>query len=437
MPGSLTVRQARLVLPDRVATGDLVVEDGVITYVGPSAPASAGAIVDGTGLVCLPGVIDGHVHFRDPGFPHKEDLSSGSRAAAAGGVTAFLDMPNTDPPTVTAERLDEKLALAAQKSLVHYGFFVGTNGDDLEAAARAAERAAGIKLFLGSSTGSLLCADPAALDRVFASLDGPFAVHAEDEARLNERKAAFANTRDPADHPKIRDEEVALRATKQSIDLATRHGRRLHVLHVSSAEEAKLLASVPRERITAETCAHYLFLTADDYARLGTRLQCNPPVREARHRDALWKALLAGVFDAVSTDHAPHTLDEKARPYPTSPSGLPGVEWLLPLFANEVANERVTWPQVARWLCEGPARAHRIVRKGRLEVGFDGDLVLVDPMLRRTIEDGAVHTQVGWSPYAGMSLFGWPVTTVVHGRVVYQDGQFIEGSRGRALTFAR
>lgn len=436
MPGSLIIRQARLVLPDREATGDLVVEDGVITEIAPRATRSAGEEIDGTGLILLPGVIDPQVHFRDPGFPLKEDLWTGSCAAAAGGVTAFLDMPNTDPPTIRVASLVDKLALAAEKSLVHYGFFIGTNGDNIAELA-AADRAAGVKIFMGSSTGPLLCADRERLEAIFATVDRPISVHAEDEARLRQRKEQFAGTTDVADHPRIRDEQTATIATRLAVELALKHGRKLHILHVSSAEEADFLTTVPRARITAETCPQYLVFSADDYPRLGTRIQCNPPIRESRHRDALWKHLLAGTFDCLATDHAPHTLAEKGKPYPNSPSGMPGVESLLPLMCDRVAKGRITWNQVARWLCEGPARSHQILRKGRLEVGYDGDLVLIDPARTRTVEDGAVFTKVGWSPYAGMSLAGWPVMTAILGRPVFRDGQILDGVRGRALSFAR
>lgn len=437
MPGRLTVRQAKLVLPDRVVVGDIVVEDGVITEIGPHASRTAGEVIDGTGLVCLPGAIDAQVHFREPGFPHKEDLGSGSRACAAGGVTAFVEMPNTNPATTTVALLDDKLARAAAKSVVHYGFFIGATGDNDEELANA-HRACGIKVFMGSSTGNLLVAERDKLDHVFATSELPICVHAEDEARLRERKVLYADTTDPADHPKIRDAEAALLATKLAVELAQKHGRRLHILHVSSVDEADFLATVPRERISAETCPQYLVMAAEDcYARLGTRAQCNPPVRGKRHQEGLWRHLLAGTIDMIATDHAPHTLEEKAKPYPTSPSGMPGVEWTLPLLMTEVAAGRISLRQVAKWTAEAPARVWRIPRKGKLEVGFDGDLVLIDPAAQRTVEDGAVFTRVGWSPYAGVTMTGWPVLTAILGQPVFRDGQIIEGVRGQALVYER
>lgn len=437
MPSCLTIRQARLVLPDRVVTGDLLIEDGVISNIGPSVERTAGEVVDGTGLTILPGAIDPQVHFREPGLTWKEDLSTGSRAAAAGGVTAFLDMPNTDPPTISTATLQQKLDLAAAKSLVHFGFFIGANGENIDEL-NSAERACGVKVFMASSTGTLLVADRDRLEDIFRSVDLPIAVHAEDEHRLRERRLLYENSTDPADHPRLRDVETALNATRLAVELSQKHGRRLHILHVSSAEEADFLATVPRDRITAETCPQYLFLKAEDaYERLGTRAQCNPPVRGQRHQDALWRHLLQGTFDCLATDHAPHRVEEKGLAYPQAPSGMPGVEWMLPLMLDQVHRERITLPQVVRWLCAGPARCHRILRKGRLEIGYDGDIVAVDMAKTQTIDNASVRTRAGWSPYDGWTLTGWPVLTAILGRPVFRDGEILEGVHGRALTFDR
>jgi dihydroorotase len=436
MPGSLTIKRARLVLPDRVATGDLVVEDGIITAVGPSVERTAGEVIDGAGLVCMPGAIDAHVHFREPGLTHNEDLASGSRACAAGGITGFLEMPNTDPLTTTVAALHDKLALASSKSVVHYGFFIGATSDNV-AELVAAERTCGIKVSMGSSTDPRWVDSQEALEEIFSAADKLVAVHAEDETRLKARYAARADATDVALHPEIRDEETALIATKRAIALSQRHGTRLHVLHVSSAAEAELLSTTPRDRISAEVCPQHLFLDETAYARIGTRAQCDPPVRARRHREALWRHLLAGTFDCIATDHAPHTVEEKARPFPTAPSGMPGVEWALPLMLHQVHLGRITLQQVVRWMCDGPARTYAIPRKGRLEVGYDGDLVLVDTAATRTVEDGHTHTRCGWSPYAGWTITGWPVLTAVLGRPVFRDGQIVSGVLGRELTYQR
>jgi hypothetical protein len=281
LAGSLTIRGASIVRSAGVLVGDVVVVDGIIREVAPSARSVAGEVVDGRGLVLMPGVIDPQVHFRDPGLTHKEDLATGSRAAAAGGVTAFLEMPNTKPNTSTLEALDAKLAIGAEKCVVHYGFFIGATGhnDDV---LDAADKACGIKIFMGASTGDLLVTDPDVLDRIFRTANKLIAVHAEDERRLIERKASLPADH-PRDHPVLRDATAALMATKQAVGLSLKYGTRLHVLHVSSEEEADFLTTVPRDRITAEVCPHHFVLDYEDYERLGTRAQCNPPVRGGRH----------------------------------------------------------------------------------------------------------------------------------------------------------
>jgi dihydroorotase len=280
--------------------------------------------------------------------------------------------------------------------------------------------------------------DPEALDAIFASTTIPLAVHAENELRLRERYQLYEGTTDPADHPLIRDVETALSATKQAVQLAQRHGARLHILHLSTAEEADYLATIPREEITCEVCPQHLLLDAETaYTRLGTKAQCNPPVRGSRHARTLWQRLLDGTIDCMATNHAPHTLDEKARPFPTSPSGMPNVEWHLPLMLHQVHQGRITLHELVRVMCEGPAKCYRIPRKGRLETGYDGDIVLVDLEARRTVEDGAVFTRCGWSPWAGETLQGWPVLTAVLGEPVFRDGQIVDGVRGRALTYQR
>ena len=435
MLGSLTIRQARLVLPDRVVTGDLLIEDGVIAEIGPTISRTSGEELDGTGLTVLPGVIDPHVHFRDPSGNAAEDLASGSRAAAAGGVTAFLDMPNNEPPCTTVERLQAKLDDAAEKSVVHYGFFIGATPDNLDEL-NAAERACGIKIFMSSSNGDLLVSEPKDIEKIFMGANKPIAVHAEDASRLRERKQLYEDTTDLNDHPRIRDAEAALLATKRVAELSLKHGQRLHILHVTSAEEIEYLRSVPREMITAEACPHHLFMFAEDaYDLIGARAQCNPPIRNKRHATALWQGLQDGVIQCIASDHTPHALADKDAGYPNTPSGMPGVEWALPLMLHQVNSGRATLNQVAGWMCEGPAKAYNIPRKGRLETGYDADIVLVDMNETRVITDESTRSGCGWTPYAGWEVSGWPVLTAVMGRPVFRDGEIVNGVRGRALNY--
>lgn len=437
MNKTLTIKGGRLVLPDRVVVGDIIIEQGLITEIAPKINREVGEVIDATNLTVMPGVIDPQVHFRDPGLTYKEDLSSGSRAAAAGGVTAFLEMPNTKPLTSTVEALHQKLAIAAEKSVVHYGFFIGATGDNLEEL-NAAERTCGIKIFMAASTGPLLVSERDQLEKIFAGANKLIAVHAEDEAILLRRKKMFEGTSDPNDHPRIRSVEAALTATKIAVELSQKYGQRLHVLHISSADEAEFLSTIDRTHISAEVCPQYLFLAAEEvYDKIGTLAQCNPPVRSGRHATALFEHLKRGTFNCIATDHAPHTLAEKAQPYGKSPSGMPGVEWSLPLFLDLVNRGKVSLLDLAKWMCEGPAVTYNIPRKGRLEVGYDGDVVLVDMAETRTIKREDIFARCGWSPWEGWVVQGWPVMTIILGAPVFRDGAIIEGVHGSELTFNR
>ncbi|MCO4746373.1 MAG: dihydroorotase [Proteobacteria bacterium] len=437
MSGSLTIRQARLVLPDRVVTGDLLVEDGVIAAIGPSVSRSSGEEIDGTGLTVMPGVIDPQVHFREPGHTYKEDLVSGSRAAAAGGVTSFLDMPNNNPVTTSVARLEAKLAMAAEKSAVHYGFFIGANGENNDEIV-ACERTCGVKVMMGPSTAGLRLEGLERIEHVFAGVgDKLLAVHAEDGARIRDRQMLYEGRGSVADHPRIRDTEAALIATRHAVELSLKHGRHTHILHLSSGEEAEYLATVDRTHITTEVTPHHLLMGEEAYELIGTRAQTNPPIRGGRHRAQLLKHLRSGTINCVASDHAPHTIEEKDRTYPASPSGVPNIEWSLPLMLDLVSRGEATLCEVARWMCEGPAQVYGIPRKGRLEVGFDADLVLVDMKAKRTIGEDRIWTKAGWTPWPGVELAGWPVLTAVLGQPVYREGEILEGVRGRELTFSR
>lgn len=437
MSGSLTIRQARLVLPDRVVTGDLLVEDGVIAEIGPSVARSAGEEINGAGLTVLPGVIDPHVAFREPGATHKEDIASGSRAAASGGVTAYLDMPNNDPVCTTVERVEAKFARAAEESVVHYGFFMGANGENNDELV-ACDRVCGVKVMMGPSADGLRLRGMERLEHIVAGIgDKLLAVHAEDGARIRERALMYEERQDPADHPRVRDVEAALSATRHAVEVAQKHGRRMHLLHVSTAEEVAFLETVDRGRLTAEVTPHHLFLDLDVYERLGSRAVVNPPIRGERHRAALLRGLQDGVIDCVSSDHAPHRAEEKDLPYPTTPSGMPGVEWMLPRMLDRVAAGELRLRDLARWMSDAPARVYGIPRKGRIELGFDADLVLVDMKETREVTDATTRSRAGWTPWHGSRFTGWPVMTVVLGQPVYRDGQLLDGVRGRALSFQR
>jgi dihydroorotase len=352
-------------------------------------------------------------------------------------VTTFLEMPNTIPTTTTSSRLDEKLALAASKCLVNYGFYIGATTENL-AELKRATRTPGIKIFIGSSTGEMLVDDQAALEAIFAEATLPICAHCEDESTIRANAERFKGTSDLADHSKIRDHAAAIVATRRAIDLAFRHNHRFHVLHVSTGDEADFLAD-HRNLITAEVCPHHLLFNIGDYERLGTLVQMNPSLKTADDNRRLWQALLDGRIQVVATDHAPHTLEEKRKAYSLghggSPSGLPAVENSLALMLNEVSRGRCTLEQVVRWMCEAPARVWDIVGKGRIEAGYDADLVLVDLNKSATIRNAEQETKSRWSPWDGVTLTGWPVRTWVMGQEVFDSGHIDDSVRGQEAQF--
>ena len=429
----LRISNATVLLPSGAAKTDVLVEDQRIAAIDPAVHTTADEVVDATGLHLLPGIIDDQVHFRDPGVIYKEDLYTASRACAKGGVTTFLEMPNTAPSTVTQARLEMKLELGARKSLVNYGFYIGATPDNVHEL-KHAHRTPGIKIFIGSSTGSLLVDKQEALERIFAESTLPITAHCEDEETIHANRAKIGATNDVRDHSRIRNVEAAVVSTKRAIDLAMRHKHRFHVLHVSTGAETELFEA-GRPYITAEVCPHHLFFNTDDYERLGTKVQMNPSIKPKENNELLWQALLDGRVQVVATDHAPHTLEEKARPYPKSPSGLPAVENYLALMLDQANKGRFTLEQMVHWMCEAPARVWDIVDKGRIEVGYDADLVLVDMNREHTILDEEQETKCGWTPWHGTKLTGLPVRTWVMGREVFRDGKIDVSGRGSEAKF--
>lgn len=427
------IRNAQVVLLTGIVETSVLIDGETIADIDPAPQVAVDATIDARGLHLLPGVIDDQVHFREPGLTHKEDLYTASRACAKGGVTTFLEMPNTVPNATTQALLEQKLALAAEKSLVNYGFYIGATPDNIEELKRA-HRTPGIKIFIGSSTGDLLVDDQEALERIFEETTLPICAHCEDESTVRANKERLAGTSDVANHSRIRDHAAARIATARATDLARRHRHRFHVLHVSTADEIPLVAN-HQELITAEVCIHHLLLNVDDYERLGTLVQMNPSLKTAADNAALYEALRAGTIQVIATDHAPHTLEEKARPYPQSPSGLPAVENTLALMLNEVHQGRCRLEQVVSWMCDAPARVWDLVGKGRIERGYDADLVLVDLNKAQTIRNEEQETKCRWSPWHGQTLHGWPVRTWVMGHEVFREGKFDESRRGHEARY--
>ncbi len=433
----LLVRGGTCVVDGYEVALDVGLRDGRIAALGSLASASAGETFDATGLHVLPGVIDTQVHLREPGLEHKEDLATGTAAAIAGGVTAVFEMPNTRPATTTAEALQDKLRRAAGRASCDYAFYVGASGQNT-AQLPELERlpgCCGVKMFMGSSTGELLVADDERVRAVLRAGRRRIAVHAEDEARLRERKPRFAERGRPETHPAWRDEETAATAVRRLLALARETGRRVHVLHVTSAGELPLLAA-HRDLATVEVTPQHLTLAAPEcYERLGTLAQMNPPLRDASHREALRRAAAGGLVDLVGSDHAPHTLGEKSGEYPDTPSGMTGVQTLVPVLLDHVHAGWLSLRRFVELTSAGPARVFGIAGKGRLAPGYDADLTLVDLKRRETVRRDWIRSRCGWSPFEGLALTGWPVATVLRGRVVMREGQLLGAPAGRPLAF--
>ncbi|MBD2497819.1 dihydroorotase [Nostoc sp. FACHB-280] len=434
---SLLIRRARIVLPNgEFMVGDVLIRDRLIQEV---APEIAGTIVtkeiDAQGLTLLPGVIDPQVHFREPGLEHKEDLFTASCACAKGGVTSFLEMPNTRPLTTTQAALDDKLQRAASKCVVNYGFFIGATAEVLPDLLTA-QPTCGIKVFMGSMHGQLLVDQDTVLETIFAQGDRLIAVHAEDQERINQRRQEFAGIHDPAIHSQIQDNQAALLATQKALNLSKKYQRRLHILHMSTAEEAELLRQDKPSWVTAEVTPQHLLLNSSAYQDIGTLAQMNPPLRSPHDNEVLWQALRDGVIDFIATDHAPHTLAEKAQEYPNTPSGMPGVETSLPLMLTAAMQGKCTVAQVANWMSYAVAQGYKIPNKGAIAPGYDADLVLVDLDNYSPVRREDLLTKCGWSPFEGWNLTGWPVITIVGGQIVYEQNRVNTDVRGQALTFS-
>lgn len=415
--------------------GDVAVGDGKIIGIG-SFP-DAGRRVDCTGLDILPGVIDSQVHFREPGLEHKEDLETGSRAAVMGGVTAVFEMPNTSPNTDSEMRVHDKLERAHHRMWCDHAFYVGATAENAEELG-SLERipgTAGVKIFMGASTGSLLVAEDESLRRVLQNGVRRVAIHAEDEERMNARKD-FRVEGDPSSHPVWRDDESALLATRRILGLARATRRPIHVLHITTPAELELIAQ-HRDIATCEVTPQHLTLAAEDaYPRLGTFAQMNPPIRSGAHRDGLWHWLRQGVPDVIGSDHAPHTLEEKGKPYPGSPSGMPGVQTLLPLMLDHVAAGRMSLERLIDMTSAGVQRVFGLVGKGRVAMGYDADFTVIDRRGSFTVTEEWLESRCGWSPFTGMQLQGRVIGTVVRGHFAMWEGQLGNRAVGEPLRFA-
>ena len=432
----LLITGATVVNHDGTGVRDIAVRGGRIVEIGQLGNAKAAETLNAKGLYVLPGVIDSQVHFREPGLEHKEDLATGSRSAVAGGVTAVFEMPNTKPLTTTAETLADKVRRARHRMFCDFAFYVGGTRENIADIPQLEklESSAGIKVFMGSSTGDLLVDDEASLDKIIATISRRAAFHAEDEARLKAR-VNIRRKGDPSSHPEWRDEEAALIATKRLVGLAEKHGKRVHVLHISTAAEMAFLAA-HKDFASVEVTPHHLTLVAPEcYEKLGTYVQMNPPVRDARHRAAIWDALQKGVVDVLGSDHAPHTREEKDHAYPDSHSGMTGVQTLVPIMLDHVNAGKLSLERFVDLTSHGPQRLFNIRGKGRIAAGYDADFTIVDLKRQETISNKWIQSRVGWTPYDGVKVTGWPVGTYVRGRRVMWQGEILGPAAGEPVKF--
>lgn len=440
----LVLTNGQCLLPHPSGTGfknektNIAIKDGKIAAIGTNIHADQGAEhQDLNHLHVLPGIIDSQVHFREPGLTHKEDLESGTRAAILGGVTSIFEMPNTNPSTTTAADFQQKLDLAKNRAHCNYAFFIGGSADnskninELEKLAHCS----GVKIFMGSSTGNLLVDQDLVLEEILANGYRRVIVHSEDEARLKERKHIAIDSKDVHNHHIWRDVETAMISTKKLISFARKYNRNVHVLHVSTAEEMDFLKN-QKDIASVEVLPQHLTLFAPDcYDRLGTFAQQNPPIREKRHLERLWQAIADGTVDIIGSDHAPHTREEKNKPYPSSPSGVPGVQTLVPIMLNHVFNQRLSLERFLEMVTTNPVKIFGVKNKGSLKIGFDADITVVDLKAERTIENKMMATKCGWTPFDGMKVHGWATHTIVDGKIVMMNDQVIKPSTGQAIEF--
>ncbi len=441
----ILIKEGLLVNRGQNFTADILIAAGRIRRIAPSLNARADLEIDAAGKWVLPGIIDDQVHFREPGLTHKADIASEARAAVAGGVTSFMEMPNTRPATLTQQLLEEKYRRAAQVSPANYSFYMGVSNDNLEEALRTDPRqVCGLKVFMGSSTGNMLVDDAEVLEKLFARSHMLIATHCEDEQTIRNNmqkyRKRYGEDVPVSCHPEIRSAEACYLSSSLAVSLAKKYGSRLHVLHLTTGKELELFeagGSLKDKRITAEVCVHHLFFSAEDYERLGTRIKCNPAIKGAAEREALWQGLLEDRLDVIATDHAPHTLKEKSNSYFKAPSGLPLVQHSLNIMLHFYAQGRISLPRIVEKLCHAPADCFNISDRGYLDEGYWADIVIVNPHEQQTVSRCNLHYRCGWSPFEGLSFPGKVETTIVSGQIAYRLGQFNQAAIGRRLEFSR
>lgn len=440
---TILIRNARLVNNGLISEKDIYIRNGFFERIDDRISAVADREIDAAGHWVIPGIIDDQVHFREPGLTHKASIYTEAKAAVAGGVTSFMEMPNTSPPAVNQQLLQDKYDIGARHSLANYSFFMGATNDNLDEVLRTdARNVCGIKVFMGSSTGNMLVDDVHALEGLFAQTPMLIATHCEDEATVKANAAAYreryGDDIPPACHPEIRNVEACLKSSSLAVDLAKRYGTRLHILHISTADELALFSNalpLAQKRITAEVCVHHLYFNSGDYERLGFGIKCNPAIKSKEHQSALLPALLDNRLDIVATDHAPHTWEEKQNKYFQAPSGLPLVQHSLNLMLEFYREGKISLERIVEKMCHAPAICFRIEKRGFIEEGFWADLAIVDPEREWTVAKDNLYYKCGWSPLEGHVFKGKVTSTIVSGHLAYHEGEFFEEKKGERLAF--
>ena len=440
---SICIKNAKYINRGATKEGDILIKGGRIDQISANIEGFSDITIDAAKKIVIPGIIDDQVHFREPGLTHKADLYTEPRAAVAGGVTSFMEMPNTKPAALTQELLAHKYQIAAQKSLANYSFFMGASNDNLEEVLKTnTGSVCGIKIFMGSSTGNMLVDEEQVLEALFAKVPMLIATHCEDEATIRANTEHFiAKYGDDIPiqfHPEIRSEKACYLSSSLAVELAKTYETRLHILHISTADELTLFTNdlpLSEKRITSEVCVHHLFFNSDDYKRLGTHIKCNPAIKSISNQQALFPALLDNRLDIIATDHAPHTLDEKAAPYTKAPSGLPLVQHSLNVMLQFYQEGRISLERIVEKMCHAPAQCFRIKDRGYIEEGNFADLVILDPDKEWKVERSGLHSKCGWSPFDGHLFKGQVESTIVSGHLAYHLGQFDESKKGERLAF--
>ena len=441
------IKNARIVNEGKIVEGDILIEDNIIKEIDTSISVKSSdmVVIDVEGNYVFPGMIDDQVHFREPGLTHKANIESESRAAIAGGITSFIEMPNTNPQTTTIEKLEEKFAIAANSSYANYSFMFGGTNDNLDEILKVDPKTvAGLKLFLGSSTGNMLVDDPKVIEKIFSSTDMVISVHCEDEATIKENlakyKAEYGDDIPMEMHPIIRSEEACYISSSKAIELAKKTGARLHVFHLSTGKETKLFSNkipLKDKKITAEVCVHHLWFTDQDYAKKGSHIKWNPAVKTEKDRDQLWKALLDDRIDVIATDHAPHTLEEKNNPYTTAPSGGPLVQHALMALMEAHHQGKISVEKIVEKACHNPAILFNVEKRGYIKEGYFADLVIIDPQSPWTVNKSNILYKCGWSPFEGNTFKSRITHTFVNGKLVYNNFNVLGVKAGERLTFDR